>query len=468
MRKAIVLLFISTIFLMSCGEDNDVVVKEDPFVVSFENSSAKLESELTETTINLVYSRVATEGGTVKIKVSAENAVLGVDFKTIPEAINGEVIISVLKQETANSFKITKLPNNSFKENTKIIFTIVDIEIENSNIQGNSEFTLSGDTFLGGVLKPTVGGANEPNQVYVNFLLNEETVVRRDAWDLGFYGGNDFRVSLNGSLYMAAKALTTTDMNSVNSGSVASLQGEVAVGTFNAVNEAYIDNPNGDIKATAIAEVSADDSQNPVYLLNLGAEVGIGAPSSVGGVNISGDPRGWKKIRILREGNGYKLQYADLDDTTFEEVSISKNAAYNFSFFSFNTNTLVDVEPRKDDWNLCFTVFTNTLSRFGAYGFSDFVTHNRKGGVTGYKLVDSTTSFSDFSKSDIDESLLEEDHTVIGSSWREVIDAEKKLIENTFYVLKDKKGNYYKIRFVALLNEQGERGYPEFEYKLLR
>jgi len=467
MKKAIVLLLISTISFISCSDDPEVV-QEAPLVVSFENLSGKFESELSETSINLVYSRVASNEGTVTIKVSAESAVLGTDFKTTPEAVNNEITVPISKGETTTSFKLTKLDGNTINDNTKIVFMITEINVENSNIQGNSEFTLGGDTFLGGTFEPTIGGPNEPNQVYVNFLLNKETVVRRDAWDLGFYSGNDFRVVLNGSLYMAAKALTTTDMNSVTAASVAAMQGEVAVGTFNASNLNYIDNPNGDITATAIAEIAADDNSNPVYLVNLGAEVGTKAPSTTSGVAVSGDPRGWKKIRILREGNGYKLQYADLDDTTFKEVVIQKDADYNFSFFSFTAETEVEVEPKKDEWNLCFTVFTNTLANFGAYGFSDFVVHNRKAGVKAYSLDGSTISFADFSVSDIDDALFEENQTVIGSTWRDVINADKKLIENIFYILKDVKGNYYKIRFVSLLNQQQERGYPEFQYKLLR
>ena len=65
-----------------------------------------------------------------------------------------------------------------------------------------------------------------------------------------------------------------------------------------------------------------------------------------------------------------------------------------------------------------------------------------------------------------DCALLEENQTVIGSSWRNVFTGT--IIANTYYVLKDANNNYYKIRFLDLVNDSGERGYPRFEYKLLQ
>ena len=343
-------------------------------------------------------------------------------------------------------------------------FSISSIEQDNANIQGNVSHELSDSAYLGGVFYPTIGGPNEPNQVYVDLSSNKETVVRRDVWDLGFYGGEEFRVTINGSLYMAVSALTNTDINSVNSLSIAALQPLVAVGTFDPENKVYVDGPNGNILETAISEISEDDFKNPVYLLNLGVEIGTAQPNT-GSVAIAGESRGWKKIRILRDGNGYILQYADLDATTYNEISISKDADFNFSFFSFKTNKIVNVEPPKLQWDISFTVFTNIIAQAGSYGFSDFSLHNRKGGVTSYSLVDNTISYKNFTAINVNETLFQESQIVIGSSWRNVFDGTAN--SNIYYVLKDANNNYFKIRFLDLTNENGERGFPRFEYTLL-
>ena len=341
---------------------------------------------------------------------------------------------------------------------------ISNIDYSNGTIQGNNIFEFNNSASLGGSLSPNVGGPNEPNQIYIDLSNNKTTQVRRDSWDLGFYGGDDFRVVINGSLYMAAGSTGSTDIDAVTEADVTALQGLVAVGTFNPANVAYVDNPNGDVMATAINEVSATDADNPVYLVNMGSEIGTETPE-VGSVAVSGSLRGWKKIRVLRNGDDYVLQYADLNDTTHEEVTISKNAAYNFSFFSMVNNNIVDVEPEKERWDICFSVFTNILTGAGSYGFSDFIFHNRKGGAESYLVNVADFSYESFSSSNLDDNAFLVDQTAIGSNWRDVFSGTHD--DTVFFVVKDPNGNIYKIKFLALTNDNGVRGYPEFEFELL-
>ena len=461
MKKLQIILLFSIATLTSCSKD--ALFIEDPFVVAFQETSGKLLDIDTQKDIKLIYSETAYEQSIVKIRITTENVLYGRDFITIPAAEGNELSVPININEIENKFQIVEL-NNSFTDVMKITFSISSIEQDNANIQGNVSHELSDSAYLGGVFYPTIGGPNEPNQVYVDLSSNKETVVRRDVWDLGFYGGEEFRVTINGSLYMAVSALTNTDINSVNSLSIAALQPLVAVGTFDPENKVYVDGPNGNILETAISEISEDDFKNPVYLLNLGVEIGTAQPNT-GSVAIAGESRGWKKIRILRDGNGYILQYADLDATTYNEISISKDADFNFSFFSFKTNKIVNVEPPKLQWDISFTVFTNIIAQAGSYGFSDFSLHNRKGGVTSYSLVDNTISYKNFTAINVNETLFQESQIVIGSSWRNVFDGTAN--SNIYYVLKDANNNYFKIRFLDLTNENGERGFPRFEYTLL-
>ena len=461
MKKLQIILLFSIAILTSCSKD--ALFIEDPFVVAFQETSGKLLDIDTQKDIKLIYSETAYEQSIVKIRITTENVLYGRDFITIPAAEGNELSVPININEIENKFQIVEL-NNSFTDVMKITFSISSIEQDNANIQGNVSHELSDSAYLGGVFYPTIGGPNEPNQVYVDLSSNKETVVRRDVWDLGFYGGEEFRVTINGSLYMAVSALTNTDINSVNSLSVATLQPLVAVGTFDPENKVYVDGPNGNILETAISEISENDFKNPVYLLNLGVEIGTTQPNT-GSVAIAGESRGWKKIRILRDGNGYILQYADLDATTYNEISISKDADFNFSFFSFKTNKIVNVEPPKLQWDISFTVFTNIIAQAGSYGFSDFSLHNRKGGVTSYSLVDNTISYKNFTAINVNETLFQESQIVIGSSWRNVFEGTAN--SNIYYVLKDANNNYFKIRFLDLTNENGERGFPRFEYTLL-
>jgi len=463
MRKLKLIIVLAVAVLASCSDDNTTGVS-DPFVVGFQETSAKILEVAETTDVALVYSNTATEDGTLTVQINAENAVYGRDFVTIPEAEGSIITVDIAEGETVNSFQVVEL-NDSFTDLMVISFTITNIDIDGGIVQGNTYFELSDSVYLGGEFYPTVGGANEPNQVYIDLSSNKETVVSRDAWDLGFYSGDEFRVVINGSLFMATGPLETTDINSVTAASVADLQPVIAVGTFNPENVNYIDAPNGDILETAIDEISEVDAENPVYLVNLGSEIGTETPN-VGAAAVSGAARGWKKIRILRSGNDYVLQYADLDATSYEEVVIEKEEDYNFTFFSLTSNATVSVEPQKNQWDLSFNVFTNIIQGAGSYGYSDYVVHNRKGGVTAYGLAGETITYDAFEFTDIDDTLLEETQNVIGSNWRDVFTGT--VVANVFYVLKDDSGNFYKVRFLDLVNEEGERGNPRFEYELLQ
>ena len=327
----------------------------------------------------------------------------------------------------------------------------------------------------GAEVAPTVGGPNQQNQVYVDLSTNTMTSVQRDSWDLGFYSGSDFKVVINGSIYMAAGQLTATDIDAVSSSDqeVQDLQPQVAVGTFDANNTVFVDAPNGDLSGTAFAEISATDANNHVYLVNLGNEVGT-ATASTGSVEISGDARGWKKVRVLQDGSNYILQYADLDDTTHQEVTISKDASYNFSFFSFNSNSTVNIEPEKTEWDLNFTVFTNEIPGYGSYGYSDYVVNNTLEDATVYMIdteVETELSYDNFTLADVDATLFSNaDRRSIGSSWRNGggPGTLPSLKDNVFYIVNDTDGNLYKLKFLALTNDNGERGYPKFVYSLLQ
>lgn len=323
-------------------------------------------------------------------------------------------------------------------------------------------------TACGATLSPEVGGPNQPNQVYVNLYPNESTLIKRDSWDLRFYSGENFRVGINGSIYMAAKALDFTDIDAVSEVDVMALYDEIAIGTFDPINVNYVDDFDGVIENTAIAEISAIPDENKVYLVNLGYSVGIDTPDP-GSVAVTGTHRDWKKIRILKSGENYLLQYANLNDTTHQEIIISKDADYNFTFFSFNTEEIVSVEPPKNQWDLNFTVFSNEISGYGTYGYTDFITTNNLQNVQAYIVNESDTSFDLFTLSDIVEDDFSNSQRAIGSNWRVGGGPgdPPSVIEAIFFVLKDTEGQFYKIKFMALMNTYGVRGYPQFQYELL-
>lgn len=457
------------LLLGACSKDDDSVTKED-FVVAFENPSVSFDPADTSKTIKLVFSRTASENGTITIAYTANEAVYGEDFTLEPAGESGVFEVAVASGTSESGFIFNKLQNPLEGEEKSVSFEIIAVSNPNGFTQGNTTtiVSLTESAALGGGIAPSVGGPNQPNQVYVDLSAQRETPRNRESWDLGFYSGNEFRVGINGSVYMAAAQLDFTNINEVTEADVINLQPQVAIGTFDPANMAYVDNPNGDINGTAIAAISENDADNKVYLVNLGYEVGTETPNP-GSAAIAGEHRGWKKIRILRSGGNYILQYADLNATTHQTATIAKDGNFNFTFFSFNTNNTVSVEPEKTKWDLNFTVFTNEIVGYGSYGYADFVAANRKGGVKGYKVEGSAADYAGFTASDVNPGNFTNDQRFIGSDWRigGGPDTLPTLAEDVFFIIQDPDGNIYKLRFTALLNDNGVRGYPAFEYSLL-
>lgn len=399
------------------------------------------------------------------IKITEDKATYNVDYSTSISATNNEIIVPIKKGETSTNFTFKNLIYPFDRSDKSIQFEITKIDYPTAIIQGYTSTKISFENSIGGTIDVEIGGPNQQFQVYVDLSKETQTKVKRDSWDLGFYNGTYFRVELNSSIYMAAKALDETDLSKVSKASVGKLINEVAVGTFTDTNKDYIDHPAGDILQTAIPEIKETD--NPVYLLNLGYEVGTMTPA-VGSAAVAGNSRGWKKVKFIKKDEQYLMQYADLDDTTFTEKVISKNSTHNFIHFSFATNEIVNVEPPKLDWDLNFTVFTNLIAGNGSYGYSDYVVNNIKAGAKAYRVdVTNEITYDNFNESMIDESKFMNDQRAIGDSWRQVT-APQKLFADRFYIIKDAENNYYKIKMLAFLSTSGVRGYPKFEYKLIK
>ncbi|MFT5891988.1 MAG: hypothetical protein ACI9Y7_002095 [Dokdonia sp.] len=462
-------LFICVILFSSCSDDDDnTVMTVQDFVVAFENPSANF-STADDADINIVFSRTATEAGTVTIGYTTTNVAYGsnADFITLPSGEAGTIEVSYTSGSDATSFTVNKL-QEAFEGETKSITFSID-NVTGGSTSGNTALSISFDqtAALGGVIAPEVGGPNQTNQVFIDLSAQTQTSIRRDSWELGFYSGNDFRVAINSTIYMSAAGLSGNDIDAVSSSDmeIQNLQPVMTIGQSGA--NAFVDAVDGDITGTAIAEILSNDDENPVYLINLGNEIPVSEPDT-GSSDVAGDSRGWKKVRILRSGNDYVLQYADLDDTTHQEVTISKSSGFNFTFFSLDTETEVNVEPQSDLWDLSFTVHTNVISfggPLGAYGFSDFVITNRKGEASVYSVSTDDFNYTNFTASDVVDAEFNAAQNVIGSSWRSVFDGV--VVDTIFYIIEDPAGNIYKVKFNNLVNQDGERGFPDFEYSLL-
>lgn len=473
MKKNFILIlsFVLLAFAACNSDDNN----GQSVAVAFAESSYNLTSVATP--VQIKFSAPAPSAGTITISYTTTAASYTTDFTTVPAAATNKIVIPFVQNATSVEFTFNKIKNATATEVKNVIFTITDSSI-NAQILGNNTIQLNfNETASSGTaLAAEVGGPMQPNQVYVDLSSGKLTTVVRTSWDLGFYSGSEFKIVLNSSLKMAAKQLASVNIDEVQ---VADETMIIAQGQGNA---SQIDDPSGDFTkttaTTAITAVSTTDADNKVYLINMGSNPATTKPATGSEGSAGGTSRGWKKIRVLRSGNDYKVQYADITATTHEEIIISKNSAYNFAFLSLLDKKVVNAEPQKNQWDLNFTTFTNILP--GAtptpYFFPDYVVTNLKGDAKAYQVLTSTLSYDSFTLANVDNTKFTLDQRNIGSNWRSTSAtgpdgnpvSQFVLRTDRFFVIKDPAGNVYKLKFTGGANETGERGYPKFQYALLK
>ncbi len=300
-------------------------------------------------------------------------------------------------------------------------------------------------------------GSGAGNTVFVDLSTDKQTAVARNSWDLGFYSGSDFRVIINSTTSATAKVLTKNDLTVVGATDTVGLN-KLALG-FDMASWALVDDVSGNLTKTVIPAVSATASDNKVIIINPGTGGAVAA-------------KDWYKIRILRSSNGgYTLQYAKLAATSFATVDITKDETLNFKYVALENGTTVNVEPAKELWDFkwSFLLYQTALgSDMVPYAFSDLIAINTLGGVQAAEVLTSTVSYDNYSAANVASTAFTSTPDAIGAKWRSTSPATGVKTDR-FCVVKDSKGNVYKIKFLAMgAGDGGTRGKPQMEYKLVK
>ncbi|GAB3006599.1 hypothetical protein GCM10027051_02480 [Niabella terrae] len=318
----------------------------------------------------------------------------------------------------------------------------------------------SGATLTLNGLEGNEDPASAANTVFVDFSADQQTAVKRSGWDLGFYNGASFKVIINSTMGASAVAVDKTDINAVteadfNPDTLALGHG---MGSFS-----VIDDPRESsiLSKTVIQEVSATEGENKVYILN-----------RVGGTGATLPAAELYKIRILRSGNGYSLQYAPLTATSFQTLEISKTDNFNFGYVSLVSGTVVMAEPEQDAWEIAWGVNTYTAGPTIPYIYSDFIVINNLAGVTALERIyadqaAAEAAYNQFNKDSVAKYSFKDNRLVIAGNWRATT-GTKGVRKDRFYLVKDAVGNVYKLKFISFIAEDGgTRGKPQLTYTLI-
>ncbi|MCX6248742.1 MAG: hypothetical protein NTW10_13540 [Bacteroidetes bacterium] len=189
------------------------------------------------------------------------------------------------------------------------------------------------------------------------------------------------------------------------------------------------------------------------------------------GLDNLGIPLGFYQLVFdsLKHGT-YYFRSAQLSGNNVHAGSVKKDPSVNFVWYSFSSGgSVVKLEPPKNAYDLLFTQYTTLLYTSVGEAYPYLVTGvllNRNGVEA---IKDSTHNFSTVTLQDVMNTPLSVSLDAIGYDWKTFnFDAGSYTVRtNIFYVIRDKSGYFYKLRFVAYYNNLGEKGYPVVEYQAL-
>lgn len=458
-RLGVYMIVFASLVLLGCRK-RDAMLPDT--LVNFETNRQGITANEDSIPVQLVLTRAEATTLTVEVAVTEQGLSYGSSYFTVPAIVNGKIVLTVAAGQKECSFMVHKVAGVYYYGDERLHFTLSkNPSPALLGIQKNFDLDFAELIAPSSASVINGGGILFPHKVFIDLSANRTVAVNRNSWDLGFYcGSDDYRVILNSSAAMMAKQLTKNDISQVTAADTLGFSTQVAFSLYSpsVAQLPYIDYPNGDLTRTAISGVSATASDNLVYIVNRG--MAPGNPPAA---------RGWKKIRVLREASGYRIQYADIASTSYQELVVPKEETYHFNFISFESG-LLKAEPEKKKWDLAWTYFSN-VANFGTgevpYLYQDMILLNR--GVQSVKIMTATKPFDAFGEADLIGLTYSSSQTAIGADWRSGggPGVSPAVRTDRYYIVKDAGNNFYKLRFTAL-TQNGERGYPAYEAVLVK
>ena len=448
-------LIISSIMAFSACKE-EVALPDN--LASFATTQQGLDAE--EANIQISLNRATDVAIPVSIQLTPSLLTYDKEFTTEPAAVNNIISATIPVGASGVAIKVKKKANVFLNGDESLTLKIASVSTPVLlGLTTEMKLSFAAITSVGSKLTLEGKTAESPyaNNVYADLSANSATLSARKSWNLGFYHGGQFRVILNHSYQSSAAATAKTDISTVTLADTSSVPNlNFAPGGEGTLP--LCDYWDGDLSRTSIAEISATDANNKVYLVSF---EGSKAKNQ------------WYKVKINRNGEGYKVQFARIGETTIQTVDIPKNADFNFSFLSLETAKIVSAEPRKINWDIQWGYSTSNAGTVPAtpYWFQDFVSLNYAAGAEAAEVLTSTVTYETFAETNLTGLTFLRTRDAIGSKWRSTAPGTTAGIrKDRFYVVKDPSGNIYKLRFVSmgLASDGGERGKPVIEYVLVK
>jgi hypothetical protein len=277
-------------------------------------------------------------------------------------------------------------------------------------------------------------GTDYRYNAYYDFETN--TFVKehlKTEWDLGFETGpNGWRVVLNSAKAMFAGQSPSDFQSTLDT-----------VGVF-----WKFDASSWNLDSTAVGDWQ---SYGGAYVLDRG-------------YSWDGTQLGFKKIEIQSVSEtAYTVRFAELDGSNEMTVEIPKQNNYNFTFFSFDSNHIVSIEPPKYQWDLVFRQYLHKFEGHAPYLVTGVLSNTN--GVEVAEMFD--TDFSEITLEDVQTVNFNPAIDVIGYDWKTFNAGSYITHPEKVYIVKTTEGFFYKLRFTDFYSDLGDKGTPKFECQSL-
>lgn len=265
-------------------------------------------------------------------------------------------------------------------------------------------------------------------------------------WDLGFESAGDgYNIILNTSRFMYAGNTGKTDFGEVTSADSLAMIFDPSSG-----------NPDSLVfKDWYVGNEDTMYSKKEVWVVDMG-------------LNDAGISIGFKKVQFDFAGDDYTVRYADLDNQNEGTLVVERDPDVNFICVSFE-NGIADIEPDRTSWTFKVTRYTTMLwtnegEEYPYIVFGVLLNPN--------KVVAALDTIRDFAEITLQDTLdvqLSNRQDVIGYDWKyyNFDDQVYTIVPEFSYIIRDRDGFYYKLRFIDFYNDTGEKGNPEFEFLAL-
>ncbi|MEZ5198104.1 MAG: HmuY family protein [Bacteroidales bacterium] len=291
-------------------------------------------------------------------------------------------------------------------------------------------------------------------QTYFDLEEGKEVAVNnKNEWDLGFECSEEgSHILLNTSAFMVAANTGLKDFEIVPDTSGLKWR---------------FDQSDGNLDSTAIGNWFSIDMNDTiythdVYLIDRGyTDLGV--------------LRGIKKVQFENLSNGnYTFRYANPDGTDEHSFVIEKDPSSSFTNFSFSDGgKQLSLEPPFDTWDIVFTQYTTLLYTDEGDPYPYLVTGVLSNRVDVEVARDTVTPFSDMALDIVNDLEFSPILDQVGYDWK-VLEGDVNsgnvsynIVPGLSYIVKNRNGFYFKLRFTGFYNTEGQKGYPTIEFKLL-